>query len=92
MVPLTLKNTLLLKRWFIDTDTHTNILRVVVHSLLIVQVNRGLIFWPFLFILPNKTLQWHRSDHTNVIGVAPIMQLRMCVIKIVMFKGGHPMW
>ena len=26
------------------------------------------------------------------IGVAPITQLRMCVRKIVKFKGGHPMW
>ena len=26
------------------------------------------------------------------IGVAPIMQLRTCVIKIVTFKGGHPLW
>ena len=28
----------------------------------------------------------------NDIGVAPFMQLRTCVIKIVTFKGGHPMW
>ena len=26
------------------------------------------------------------------IGIAPITQLRMCVIKIVSFKGGHLMW
>ena len=26
------------------------------------------------------------------IGVAPITQLRTCVIKIVTFKGGHLMW
>ena len=30
--------------------------------------------------------------NTGVIGVAPITQLRSCVIKIVTFKGGHPMW
>ena len=28
----------------------------------------------------------------SVIGVALIMQLRTCVIKIVTFKGGHLMW
>ena len=27
----------------------------------------------------------------KAIGVAPIMQLRTCVIKIVTFKGGHLM-
>ena len=27
-----------------------------------------------------------------IIGVAPITQLRKCLIKIVTFKGGHPMW
>ena len=26
------------------------------------------------------------------IGVAPITQLRTCVIQIVAFKGGHLMW
>ena len=26
---------------------------------------------------------------SSVIGVAPITQLRMCIIKIVTFKGGH---
>ena len=26
------------------------------------------------------------------IGITHIMQLRMCVIKIVTFKGGHLMW
>ena len=26
------------------------------------------------------------------IGLGPITQLHMCVIKIVTFKGGHPMW
>ena len=29
---------------------------------------------------------------TNFVGVAPITQLRTCVIKIVTFKGGHLMW
>ena len=28
----------------------------------------------------------------DFIGVAPITQLRMCVIKIVTLKGGHLMW
>ena len=27
-----------------------------------------------------------------VIGLAPIMQLGTCVIKILTFKGGHLMW
>ena len=55
----------------------------------------------------NHTLQinqWHcekepqknKSQDTwktnKVIGVAPITQVRTCVIKIVTFKGGHPMW
>ena len=29
---------------------------------------------------------------SNIIGVAPITRLRMCVIKIVLIKGGHLMW
>ena len=31
------------------------------------------------------------SAHLHI-GVAPITQLRTCVIKIVTFKGGHLMW
>ena len=33
------------------------------------------------------------ASHIKVsIGVAPITQLRTCVIKIATFKGGHLMW
>ena len=32
------------------------------------------------------------SNFVHCIGVAPIMQLRTCVKKIVTFKGGHLMW
>ena len=31
------------------------------------------------------------NKHVHI-GVAPIRQLRMCVIKIVIFKRGHLMW
>ena len=32
------------------------------------------------------------SPTLTIIGLASIMQLCMCVIKIVTFKGGHLMW
>ena len=41
-------------------------------------------------------LPFSKSNHFATfylnIGVAPITQLRMCVIKIVTFKEGHLMW
>ena len=33
-----------------------------------------------------------RTMGATTIGIAPIMQVRKCVIKIVTFKGGHFMW
>ena len=44
-------------------------------------------FFKILYIL----LKHGCLNFANNIGVAPITQLRMCVIKIVMLKGGHLM-
>ena len=37
-------------------------------------------------------LYYSKVNPLYTIGVAPIAQLRTCVIKIVAFKGGHLMW
>ena len=38
------------------------------------------------------SIQSVQRTSQNIIGVAPITQLRTRVIKIVTFKGGHLMW
>ena len=40
----------------------------------------------------NATCKYIVVSCKVVIGVAPITQLRTCVIKMVTFKGGHLMW
>ena len=47
--------------------------------------------WPIAISLEPCQLQGKKITKISDIGVAPIMQLRMCVIKQVTFKGGHPM-
>ena len=42
--------------------------------------------------LINLTVHFNTTIETGCIGVAPITQLRTCVIKVVTFKGGHLMW
>ena len=37
-------------------------------------------------------VDWGVKPQTKHIDVAPITQLRTCIIKIVAFKGGHLMW
>ena len=37
-------------------------------------------------------LEQKRKLDIDSIGIAPLTQLRTCVIKIVTFKGGHLMW
>ena len=51
----------------------------------------------YLTILMKLTFDMINYDHKRYnrmldIGVAPITQLRTCIIKIVAFKGGHLMW
>ena len=52
--------------------------------------NKGLssikIFWVW------RTVSHTQQAHNLNIGVALVTQLRKCVIKIVLFKGGHLMW
>ena len=42
------------------------------------------------FLMIHKTCKLELSTLCN--GIAPITQLRTCVIKIVTFKGGRLMW
>ena len=53
-------------------------------------------YFSYLEFLQPKHLQMYFPALRNLIGLgiglAPIRQLRMCVIKIVTFKGGHLMW
>ena len=51
---------------------------------------RGLNFGSSLHLCSHFVSSKDSSDAMSI-GVAPITQLRMCVIKIVTFKGGHLM-
>ena len=47
--------------------------------------------WPIAISLEPCQLQDIKITKISDIGVAPLKQLGMCVIKQVTFKGGHPM-
>ena len=62
-------------------------------NLLTVRIQRTWFRTPSLIVsLINLFSAEFIKQYLTVIGVAPILQLRTCVIKIVIFKEGHLMW
>ena len=52
-----------------------------------IRAHMILIYWP-LFLVPFLI----DGISIHIIDIAPIAQLRTCVIKTVTFKGGHLLW